>query len=57
MSFNPDSIKPAHEILFSGTNEKIIYLNLNLGSSQLLKQDLKSAWNLTYVRRLRSIIT
>ena len=57
MSFNPDSIKPAHEILFSGTNEKIIYLNLNLGSSQLLKQDLKSTWNLTYVRRFCSIIT
>ena len=57
MSFNPNGIKPAHEILFSGTNEKIIYLNLNLGSSQLLKQDLKSAWNLTYVQRLHSIIT
>ena len=57
MSFNPNSVKPAHEILFSGTNEKIIYLNLNLGSSQLLKQDLKSTWNLTYVRLLRSIVT
>ena len=57
MSFNPNSIKPVHEILFSGTNEKIIYLNLNLGSSQLLKQDLKSTWNLTYVRRFCSIIT
>lgn len=57
MSFNPNSIKPAHEIIFSGTNEKIIYVNLILGSSHLLKQHLKSTWNLSYMRRLRLIIT
>ena len=57
MSFNPNSIKPAHEIIFSGTNEKIIYVNLILGSSHLLKQHLKSTGNLSYMRRLRLIIT
>ena len=47
MSFNSDRTKPAHEVTFSGKTKNTVTLIFTLTKCQLLKQHLKSAWDLT----------
>ena len=57
MSFNSDRTKPAHEVTFSGKTKNTVTLIFTLTKCPLLKQHLKSAWDLTLMRSLRLTIT
>ena len=58
MPFNPDRTKSDREFIFSHKKLKIFFtLIFTLTMRQLLKQHLKSSWDLIWIQGLRLTIT